>query len=158
MIRVITDSTSSIPRSLREEHGIELFSLFVNHDGKEYKESSMDLGQHSHLKPACLVGDRTRLRGRGQSGGRRFGRVSEQQDVGHVRKRRTRRKGRRGEACVVSLRRYRQPHQLHGAGVAGCLCGKGGGIGHGPARMRPACVRARAEHPFHLRPRVASFP
>ena len=28
MIRVITDSTSSIPRSLREGHGIELFSLF----------------------------------------------------------------------------------------------------------------------------------
>ena len=45
MIRVITDSTSSIPRSLREEHGIELFSLFVNHDGKEYKESSMDLDE-----------------------------------------------------------------------------------------------------------------
>ena len=46
MIRVITDSTSSIPRSLREEHGIELFSLFVNHDGKEYKESSM---QHRRI-------------------------------------------------------------------------------------------------------------
>lgn len=45
IIRVITDSTSSIPRSLREEHGIELFSLFVNHDGKEYKGSSMDLDE-----------------------------------------------------------------------------------------------------------------
>lgn len=45
MIRVITDSTSSIPRSLREEYGIELFSLFVNHDGKEYEERSMDLDE-----------------------------------------------------------------------------------------------------------------
>ena len=128
MIRVITDSTSSIPRSLREEYGIELFSLFVNHDGKEYEERSMDLDEFyadiyemadnipTSSQPA-LSENRARLRRRGESGRRCLGRVFEQQDVGHVRKRRTRRERRRRKARVVSLRRHRQPYQLHGAGV-----------------------------------------
>ncbi len=45
MIRVITDSTSSIPPALREKLNITVFSLFVNHDGKEYQERTMDLDE-----------------------------------------------------------------------------------------------------------------
>lgn len=43
MIRVITDSTSSIPPALREQLNITVLSLFVNHDGKEFEERTMDL-------------------------------------------------------------------------------------------------------------------
>lgn len=43
MIRIVTDSTSSIPLSLRDSHDVRVLSLFVNRDGVEYEESSMDL-------------------------------------------------------------------------------------------------------------------
>ena len=156
MIRVITDSTSSIPRSLREEHGIELFSLFVNHDGKEYKESSMDLDEFyadiyemadnipTSSQPALSEIERV-FEDAAKAGDDVLGVFLSSEDLGHVRKRRTRRERRCGETCVIPLCRRRQPYQLHGAGVAGCLCGQGGGIGHGPARMRPAvCERVRS--------------
>ena len=43
MIRIITDSTSSIPSALREKLNISVLSLFVNHNGQEFVERTMDL-------------------------------------------------------------------------------------------------------------------
>lgn len=43
MIRVITDSTSSIPADMREELGIEALSLVINRGGRSYVEAETDL-------------------------------------------------------------------------------------------------------------------
>lgn len=43
MIRIITDSTSSIPKALREKLDICLLNLTVNHGGASYSEGEMDL-------------------------------------------------------------------------------------------------------------------
>lgn len=43
MIRVITDSTSSIPADMREELGIEVLSLVINRGGRSYVEAETDL-------------------------------------------------------------------------------------------------------------------
>lgn len=43
MIRIITDSTSSIPADMREELGIEIASLHVHRGSTDYLEESMDL-------------------------------------------------------------------------------------------------------------------
>ncbi|MDO4501555.1 MAG: DegV family protein [Coriobacteriia bacterium] len=43
MIRVITDSTSSISAQRAEELGVQVVSLFVNHNGVEYQDATMDL-------------------------------------------------------------------------------------------------------------------
>ena len=43
MVRVITDSTSSLPVSMREDLGVETLSLYVNRNGVEHLESEMDL-------------------------------------------------------------------------------------------------------------------
>ena len=43
MIRVITDSTSSIPADIREGLGIEVLSLVINRGGKSYVEAETDL-------------------------------------------------------------------------------------------------------------------
>lgn len=43
MIRIITDSTSSIPKALREKLDICLLNLTVNHGGASYNEGEMDL-------------------------------------------------------------------------------------------------------------------
>lgn len=43
MIRIITDSVASIPYDVAYEAGIEVISLYVNRDGKEYRDASMDL-------------------------------------------------------------------------------------------------------------------
>ena len=43
MVRIITDSTSSIPQDIRAELGIEAASLIINRDGEELVESETDL-------------------------------------------------------------------------------------------------------------------
>lgn len=43
MVRVITDSTASIPRELRSELDIEVISLSINRGDKEYLEAETDL-------------------------------------------------------------------------------------------------------------------
>lgn len=43
MIQIVTDSTASLPRSLTESLDIDVLSLHVHHDGKEYEDATMDL-------------------------------------------------------------------------------------------------------------------
>lgn len=43
MVRVITDSTSSIPADVRAELGIEVLSLIINRGGKSFVEAETDL-------------------------------------------------------------------------------------------------------------------
>ncbi len=43
MVRIITDSTSSIPQDIRAELGIEVASLIINRNGEELVESETDL-------------------------------------------------------------------------------------------------------------------
>ena len=43
MIRIITDSTSSLPKDLRENLGIRLLNLVVNRGGVSHVEGEMDL-------------------------------------------------------------------------------------------------------------------
>lgn len=43
MIRVVTDSVASLPKDMLLVENIEVVSLFVNHNGVEYVESTMDL-------------------------------------------------------------------------------------------------------------------
>lgn len=45
MIRIITDSTSSLPQDLRDKLGIQLLNLVVNRDGVGYVEGEMDLDE-----------------------------------------------------------------------------------------------------------------
>jgi DegV family protein with EDD domain len=43
MIRIVTDSVSSIPHELAEQLDIQVVTLFVNRDGAEYEDATMDL-------------------------------------------------------------------------------------------------------------------
>ena len=43
MIRIVTDSTASIPRDVAEENGIEVVSMYVNRNGVEYEDATMDV-------------------------------------------------------------------------------------------------------------------
>lgn len=43
MLRIVTDSVSSIPAEMRDEYGIEVVSLYVNRDGVEYEDATMDV-------------------------------------------------------------------------------------------------------------------
>ena len=43
MIRIITDSTASIPKGMAEENGIEVVTLYLNYNGVEYEDASMDV-------------------------------------------------------------------------------------------------------------------
>lgn len=43
MIKIVTDSVASIPAAVVRERGIEVVSLFVNRDGREYRETDMDV-------------------------------------------------------------------------------------------------------------------
>ncbi len=43
MIRIVTDSTASIPHDVAEENGIEVITLYVNRDGVEHDDATMDL-------------------------------------------------------------------------------------------------------------------
>ena len=43
MIRIVTDSTASIPERVAEENDIEVVSLYLNWKGVEYEDSSMDV-------------------------------------------------------------------------------------------------------------------
>ena len=50
MIRVITDSVASLPQDMVEDSAIDVISLFVNHEGKEYVDATMDLDDfYSHI-------------------------------------------------------------------------------------------------------------
>ena len=43
MIRIVTDSTASIPHDVAEANGIEVLSMYVHRDGVEYEDATMDL-------------------------------------------------------------------------------------------------------------------
>ena len=43
MIRIVTDSTASIPHEVAEANGIEVVTLYLNHDGVEYEDATMDI-------------------------------------------------------------------------------------------------------------------
>ena len=43
MIRIITDSVASIPADAARDAGVEVVTLFVNRDGVEYPDATMDL-------------------------------------------------------------------------------------------------------------------
>ena len=43
MIKILTDSVASIPADVAREAGIDVVTLFVNRDGTEYADASMDL-------------------------------------------------------------------------------------------------------------------
>ena len=43
MIRIVTDSTASIPREMAEEDGIQVVSLYVHYKGREYEDATMDV-------------------------------------------------------------------------------------------------------------------
>lgn len=43
MIKIVTDSVASIPNDMLKGTGIEVVSLFVNRDGIEYEDATMDL-------------------------------------------------------------------------------------------------------------------
>lgn len=43
MIRIVTDSTASIPHEVARENGIEVVTMYVNRDGREYEDATMDL-------------------------------------------------------------------------------------------------------------------
>ena len=43
MVKIVTDSVASIPAEVVRERDIEVVSLFVNRDGREYREADMDV-------------------------------------------------------------------------------------------------------------------
>ena len=43
MIKIVTDSVASIPADVVRERDIEVVSLYVNRDGREYRETDMDV-------------------------------------------------------------------------------------------------------------------
>ena len=45
MIKVMTDSVTSLPDDLVESTGVEVVSLYLRHEGKEYEESTMDVDE-----------------------------------------------------------------------------------------------------------------
>ena len=43
MIRIVTDSTASIPSDVAQENNIEVVSLYLNYQGREYEDATMDI-------------------------------------------------------------------------------------------------------------------
>ena len=43
MIRIVTDSTASIPKQVAQENDIEVVSMFLNYNGVEYADATMDV-------------------------------------------------------------------------------------------------------------------
>lgn len=43
MVRIVTDSVASIPAEVARANDVEVVSLFVNHNGKEYVDAEMDV-------------------------------------------------------------------------------------------------------------------
>lgn len=43
MVKIVTDSVASIPAEVARERGIEVVSLYVNHNGREYVDAEMDV-------------------------------------------------------------------------------------------------------------------
>lgn len=43
MIRIVTDSVASIPADVAKQRGVEVITLYVNRDGAEYADATMDL-------------------------------------------------------------------------------------------------------------------
>lgn len=54
MIKVVTDSVASLPKELIEEENIEVVSLFLNENGHEHVDATMDLRGflYAHLRQA----------------------------------------------------------------------------------------------------------
>ena len=55
MIKVVTDSVASLPKDIVEDENIEVVSLYLNENGHEHVDATMDLDdfrQPSHFKPA----------------------------------------------------------------------------------------------------------
>ena len=42
-MRIVTDSTASIPREVAEENDIEVVSMFIHYNGEEYEDATMDV-------------------------------------------------------------------------------------------------------------------
>ena len=56
MIRLVTDSTASLPADVLESGEVEVASLFVNHQGHEYEDATMDVDEfYAHI--AEMVND-----------------------------------------------------------------------------------------------------
>ena len=45
MIKVMTDSVTSLPQDLIDATGVEVVSLYLRHDGKEYEDATMDVDE-----------------------------------------------------------------------------------------------------------------
>ena len=45
MIRIVTDSTASIPKEIAHEKDIEVVSLYLNRDGVEYEDAATDVAK-----------------------------------------------------------------------------------------------------------------
>ena len=43
MIRIVTDSTASIPQSIAESNNIEVATMYINYRGVEYEDATMDI-------------------------------------------------------------------------------------------------------------------
>ena len=65
MIRIITDSTSSLPKDLREKLGIHLLNLVVNRGGVSHVEGEMDLDAQAmkYSESSSAAGCQARSRG-----------------------------------------------------------------------------------------------
>lgn len=48
MIRIVTDSTASIPRDMAAENNIEVITMYLNRDGVEYEDATMDIDAFYH--------------------------------------------------------------------------------------------------------------
>ncbi len=50
MIKVVTDSVASLPQDIVEDESVEVVSLFMNYDGREYMDATMDVDEfYSHI-------------------------------------------------------------------------------------------------------------
>lgn len=45
MITIVTDSVASIPEDLAHKLGLRILTLYVNHDGREYEDATMDVDE-----------------------------------------------------------------------------------------------------------------
>ncbi|MDO4290886.1 MAG: DegV family protein [Eggerthellaceae bacterium] len=43
MVKIVTDSVASIPAEVARERGIDVVSMYVNHNGREYVDAEMDV-------------------------------------------------------------------------------------------------------------------
>ena len=43
MIRIVTDSTASIPREVAMGNNLEVVTMYLNYNGREYEDATMDV-------------------------------------------------------------------------------------------------------------------